>query len=369
MKIAIIGSGNIGTALAADLAQHHIVNVYSSRPQLFEKEITYIDMESGKKVNAQLNKVSNQYEEVIEDADLIFLAVPTFLIRKTSLEILKYLHRKTMIGFVPGAGGVEFLAKELIDNGHIIFGFLRVPYVARLNEYGKSVYASKKESFKIAAIPRTCTHQISQKMSDLLNRPCFDIDNFLSMTLTPTLHTSRLYDLYQAVDAQTMLWEDPYFYADWTNSSSKVCLELDDELHLVAKCLEEKYGLDMHDLVSYRIHYESPTIEALTVKHRSIKSLSQIKGPLKKENDYFLLDMDSRYFTESYPYRLSIVKGIADLLSISVPKTDEVLSWYSKISHKDYYIDGKFIGKDVEECAIPQNFGISHIAEFLKLYQ
>lgn len=368
MKIAIIGAGNMGTAIAADLAREHTVAVHSSKPHLFSERLKYIDLTSGASYESRVAMVSDSYNEVLAEAEIVFIALPTFVIQNVIYEIFPFISDNTTVGFVPGAGGVEFLSYPLIKKGCCVFGFERVPFVARLSEYGKVVMASKKDKYRIAVFPKNKKEDLGKQMSYLFNRPCSEMNGFLSMTLTPTLHTSRLYDLYHDYKPGDLLRDNPFFYAEWTDSASRVCLQLDDELHIVARKLNG-CGLDTTELVPYRTHYESPTPEALTSKLQSIQSLNRIKGPVKENSDgTYVLDLESRYFTESFPFRLALVQGLAELVEESVPLTTSVFKWYERLAGKQYFHDGRLAGVDVHECNIPQNRGINSSDELVSYY-
>lgn len=371
MNIGIIGSGNIGCAIAADLAHAgHRVFLYSSHPNCFTQDyhLTYEDTDTGAAYTTQLAQVSDRYEDVTANCELIFVALPTFLISSTVQKIAPLLRPTAMIGFVPGAGGIEFLASQLLMRKITIFGFERVPFVSRLQEYGKKVAASKKKAFRTACIPNQKSEQIAALVQSLFLRPCSVMRSFISMSLTPTLHVSRLYDLYKDYQPGDILDCDPDFYGSWRDSASEICFALDAELHQTSKRLGE-YGISADELVPYQIHYESPTAADLTRKLRSIHSLQGIKGPVVSDtNHHFLLDLNSRYFTESYPYRLALVKGLAEITDVSVPLTDTVLAWYCRLSGKEYYQESRFRGKDILSTSAPQAFGITTVQELRAVY-
>lgn len=369
MKIGIIGAGNLGTAIAADLGRNHKIYIHSSRPEKFGKTLKYTDTLNDQSWESEITLVSDSYADVVSEADLVFVCVPTFMTKNTVDNIAPFLQNETIVGFVPGAGGIEYLTKSLREKGNSIFGFERVPYIARLDDYGISVKASKKPKYRIAVIPKCEGNKVCDIVSDLFQRPCAVMSEFIAMTLTPSLHTSRLYELYRDYQLGDELDYSPLFYGEWTDNASRLTFELDHELHMVCDALT-KVGIGADEVVPYPVHYESETPEKLTKKLRSIESLKDIRGPLKKcANGKYILDIESRYFTESYPYRLSIVKGLAVLLSISVPKTDEVLLWYSRLAGKEYYVNGKFAGKDLVECNIPQNYGFCSIESLMELYK
>ena len=259
------------------------------------------------------------------------------------------------------------MAQPLRKRGAVIFGFERVPYIARLQEYGKCVAASKKPNYRITSLPSALATQISETVSGLFHRPCDPMNSFMALCLTPTLHCSRLYDLYKDYIKGGQLDDDPYFYRDWRDSASKTCLDMDRELHKVCDALSQ-YGIPTNEVVPYTIHYESPTVEALTRKLRSISSLKNIKGPVIGKDGAYYLDLQSRYFTESYPYRLGVVKGLSVLLGIDVPVTEKVLRWYQALSGKEYFTMDNQLGKDADDSSIPQNYGIKSLNDLKDYY-
>jgi hypothetical protein len=368
MKIGIIGSGNLGTAMAADLARKNEVKIYTTKPADFSLNLQYKELGGIGGWESTLKAASNSYREVVSDAELILVALPTFLIKIAVKNILPYISKDAIVGFAPGAGGVEYLANDLIEEGITVFGFERVPCVSRLEVYGKIVAASKKKSYRIAALPYNRSSDIAAIIEKLFERPCGVLSNFIALTLTPTLHTSRLYDLYKDYVMDEELDYSPYFYREWRDSASIICFDLDRELHNVCRALTG-HGIDASEVVPYSIHYESETPQQLTAKLRSIPSLNNILGPLTSlPNGKYILDLGSRYFIESFPYRLCIVKGLAELVKTAVPETDKVISWYCKLAGKNYYSGEKLCGKDAIECSIPQNYGFDSIEKLKNFY-
>lgn len=366
MKIGIIGSGNIGTALAVDLARRHQVRLHSSRPERFSGELTYKDSSGEGEFRARLELVSRKYEDVLANAEIVFVCLPTFLIRSASEQIALALNAPVPICFVPGAGGVEFLSRRLVDRGCPILGLDRVPYVARLVEYGKTVSANKKKSARMAFF-RNASTELFETVSNLLDMPMARMRSFISMSLTPTLHVSRLYDLYGDMDHVGTVSGNPLFYAEWRDSASLICLEVDRELHDVCNAIS-RLGIDTSEVIPYTTHYEVGSYRELTRKLRSIQSLSGIYGPVVKKENEFALDIDSRYFTESFPFRLALVKGLADIADVSIPLSSKILTWYSRLANKDYFREGRFCGEDAKECCCPQNFGIHDVPSLMSYY-
>ena len=47
---------------------------------------------------------------------------------------------------------------------------------------------------------------------------------------------------------------------------------------------------------------------------------------------------------------------------------DRVLMWYSEYMGLEWYVDGKFIGKDLKYTGIIQNYGFKTKEDLLKIY-
>lgn len=88
----------------------------------------------------KIDIISNNPSEVISEADIIISTLPSHIFPKTIESIKPYVKNGTWIGVMPGSGGCEFYCKELIEHGSVLFGFQRVHGIARIKEYGKSVY-------------------------------------------------------------------------------------------------------------------------------------------------------------------------------------------------------------------------------------
>ena len=64
----------------------------------------------------------------------------------------------------------------------------------------------------------------------------------------------------------------------------------------------------------------------------SIKSLSRIKSPLIKTSDGFVLDSNSRYFQEDFPYGLQILIAFAEKFGVSTPSMLKINEWFKTLS-------------------------------------
>lgn len=373
MNICVIGGGNIGTTLSAELAYlnpEKSVRLLTSKPDLFNKSIEVIDVEQDISFFGTLDIISDDPEKVVVGADVIFITTPSFMIEDTFRKIKNYIKTGVFVGVIPGCGGSEFYWKQHFDESCTLFGFERVPYITRLAEYGKSVYLkSRKPHVTLASLPMSRLDTICNIVSDICHFTCMKAANYLTITLTPSnpvLHTSRIYDLFCNASPETRFPKNVEFYSEWTDHASEVMLGIDSELQEMCKVLSV---MDMQGVVSLKIHYESPTVSDLTKKIRSISSFKGIYAPLiHASSSEFTIDTNARFFTEDFPYGLCIIKGFCEICGMNTPYIDQVLQWYQVFVGVEYYTKDGFRGKDLINIPIPQNFGIETPEDILNYY-
>lgn len=372
MKICVIGGGNVGTLISAELSLSgaHDVSLLASRAYMFSNEITIEDWNDNSIKTAHINLITDDKEKALNKAEVILITVPANIVPITVKEIAPYVKPGTLIGVIPGSGGVEFASKILLEKGCILFGLQRVPSITRTKEYGKIVVnQSRKTKLEVAAIPIAYSKKIAELMELLFNIPCEELKNFLSVTLTPSnpiLHTTRLYSIFKNYREGTFFENQIYFYKDWNDEASEMLINCDLELQNICKSLIE---LDMSGVKSLLKHYEVNNKEEMTNKISNIKAFENIFSPLIKTDKGYIPDFDNRYFTADFPYGLCIIKGIGELVKIATPNIDKVLKWYEKFADKEYFIGNDFIGKDIKETGIPQNYGIDTREALINFYR
>ncbi|WP_461810829.1 NAD/NADP octopine/nopaline dehydrogenase family protein [Faecalimonas sp.] len=370
MNICILGGGNIGTVLLADIAakKQHTVNLYTGRPECWEKTIRITDIENNEVIESEIDSISNDLK-ILEEADMILSTLPSNIFKEMSKDIISHIKKGTFLGFIPGSGGCEFCCKELLDKGCTLFGFQRVHSIARIHEYGKEVYVtSRKKEIQIGTIPSEKADVVCEMISNLLNMPCRALENYMCVTLTPSnpiLHTSRLYVIFKEYQEGMIYDRNSLFYEEWTDESSRVMIGLDEELQRICDSYNE---LDLQEVKSLKEHYESNTVEKMTEKIRSIQAFKGIVSPMQKVEDGYMPDKKSRYFKEDFLFGLCIIKSFGKIANVRTPIIDEVLSWYEKFANVEFFVNGKFEGKDLQLANLPQNYGITTKKEVYEFY-
>ncbi|NMB07176.1 MAG: hypothetical protein GX981_02165 [Tissierellia bacterium] len=371
LNICIIGGGNIGSLLIGDIGSKDSVSVrlLTSKPQKWNHKVQVCTVDGVVEYVGEIDIISNKPKDVIADADIIISTLPSHIFSKRIEKIKPFIKMGTWLGVMPGSGGNEFYCKELIENGCILFGFQRVHGIARVKEYGKSVYnLGKKKELHIAVMPTEKTKEVCLIMESLFDMKCYMLPNFLNVTLIPSnpiLHTTRLYTMFYNYK-EGMYWDEAIdFYEDWTNESSKILIACDEELQVMCQMIK---GLNLTGVRSLKKHYESETPEAMTDKISNIVAFKGIKAPMIKTKKGYIPDFNSRYFLEDFPYGLCIIKGFCDIVGLKTVYIDKVLMWFESITKVEYYVNKKFEGKDLKDLPIPRNFGLNSIEDIKSYY-
>ena len=335
MNITIIGAGNIGTQFAIEFADKgHEVIMYTSKVRAMNSELCMLDENNIITKKGTLKKITDKLEDALKEAEYVIITYPAFMLEEISKQIFEYIKPGLKIGVIPGTGGAEFFFAEHIKKGVYFFGLQRVPSVARLVEDGKSVRVSgKRDKLHLAAIPSSAAGEIAELFQNVFEMKCVVLPNYLSVTLTPSnpiLHTTRLKTLFNDYAPGKVYSKNPLFYQEWTDESSKLLLQCDAELQELCRVLE---GIDLSEVRSLKKHYESETVEELTKKLQSIKSLQGLLSPMKEVEKGFVPDFESRYFTADFPYGLSIIYQLATIMGVSVPFIKETLEWYYLVTN------------------------------------
>lgn len=357
MNITIVGAGNIGTQLAVHCAEKkHSVTVFGSKPEKISKHLNIIDENSVEIHSGDIKAATGDAAEAFADADFVFVTMPAFCMADVAEKITPFAKSGMKICIVPGTGGGECAFKECIERGAVVCGLQRVPSVARLTEYGKTVRATGyRDSLFAAALPSEYAEECASIISGIMDMPCGVMPNYLNLTLTPSnpiLHTTRLKNLFEDYKEGVVYGSVPLFYEGWNNETSTALLACDDEVQTLCKTLSD---FDLSFVKSLRIHYESPDAEALTRKITSIKGFKGLTSPTVKVEGGYIPDLNSRYFTADFPYGLSILVQIADFAGLDVPNMKATLDWYYRIAPA------------VKEYNFAE-FGIMNLADFIRFY-
>jgi len=329
MNIAICGGGNLGHVCAGFLGARHKVSLFTTRPEEWAQEVKVTDL-NGKVFRGVIRKKSSHPEEVIPDADLVLLCLPGYAIHDVLSQIAPSLKPSAWVGTVVSSTGFFFEAMRLLPENQTLFGFQRVPFIARTTAYGHCAeLKGYKESLRVAVEQSTEKGLVRRTLEQLFCTPVELLDSYYEVSLSnsnPLLHTSRLYTLWHDWKPGQIYERNPFFYADWTNEASDLLIKMDEEFQQLLKALGLKEGA----VPSVLDYYESHDAASLTQKLRSIPAFQGLLSPMNEVEGGWVPDFSSRYFTEDFPFGLRFVYEAAHEKGIDCPLTDVVFEWGKK---------------------------------------
>ncbi len=336
--VCICGGGSLGHVIAAWLSarNHAQVNILTGRPEQWQREIA-VDTPEGEVLKGRVSAVSRHPEEVVPAADVVLLCLPGFLIKKELERIRPHLSPHTYVGSVFSSTGFFFEALQLLDAQQPLWGFQRVPFIARVGEYGRSAHLL---GFKLAhaiAVEHVSDSE-KQRFAALVQtwfeRPVKMLRNYYEASLTnsnPLLHTARLYTMFGGENEGRVYPRMLLFYEEWTEEAAELYIRMDEEFFRLLRVLPVSEGF----LPTALDYYESRDARSLAAKLSSIQGFKGITSPMTETPEGWVADYGSRYFTEDFPYGLRYIRQLAHREGVGTPCIDRVFDWgMSKIKER-----------------------------------
>ncbi len=328
-RVCICGGGSLGHVVGGFLASKgYEVSVLTSRPQLWGDTLT-VEAVDGQVYKGCLHTVTNRPSDVIPHSDIVLLCLPGYAIKPELLRIRDFLTPETSVGCVFSSTGFFFEALELLPPAVTLFGFQRVPFIARTSQYGRSArLLGYKSDHKLAV--EHCSDQRKEELrqwwESALEAPVALLANYLEASLTnsnPLLHTSRLYTMFADWHEGVTYPRNYLFYEEWTEEAAALYIRMDDELFRLLSRLPVTPGF----LLPALEYYESHDADSLRRKLSSIQGFKGILSPMKEVTGGWVPDFESRYFTEDFGQSLRYIWQLAHQHEVDVPTIDAVYEW------------------------------------------
>jgi opine dehydrogenase len=365
--ITICGGGNLSHVLAAVLGARPDceVRVLTRSPERWGSRMRVLYRNELELVGT-IDAVSNDPASVIPGSDIVLVLAPAFAHRPILERIAPHLSSTMLLGALPGGYGFDWVARRIAPGVRATFGVHRTPYICRMLDYGSMVAVSgvSPELF-VAAIPATETPMIAALLERLLVIRSIPVDNYLTITLTPTnpiFHPSRLYSLFRDWKPGVTFDRVPLFYGEWDDAASTIFERCSDEIQAICRALP----LDMSRVVPVMEHYGVGSIAEMSERIRRIDALHDIEAPMIASEHGFVPDLESRFFTEDIPYGLAVIRGIAGIARVPTPAIDTIITWAQGLMGTELLVGDSIAGRDTEGLPLPANMGIATLEELTR---
>ena len=335
MKIAVIGAGNGGQALAGYMASiGNEVNLYERRHDIVSelKECGEIRLEGRLDCVGRLHLATSDMDEAIKGTELIMVATTAGAHKTLAENIAPYLEDNQVIVLNPGrtCGALEFnniLREHGCKKRVYLAEAQTLVYACRLVKTGVVRIIGVKDRVLISAIPSADTRHVIEKLSPMFS--CFEETKNVLVTsfenIGAVFHPSVVLFNEAAIERGSQF----YFYRDMTPGLAQMIEKIDNERLAVAKA----YGIDIisaADWVSYA--YENIKGDSLCERMRNNPAYYEILSPTT---------IKCRQITEDIPTGLVPFSELGRAAGIVTPIIDAMITICSELLDTDFRKEGR----------------------------
>jgi opine dehydrogenase len=334
MKIAILGAGNGGVAMAADwsLAGHE-VSLFDF--EQFPNQISVISKNGGITVEGELNGFAkieyagHDLSATVEDADLIIAVGPAYSTEPFAEALKPYLKENQDIVVSPGSigGGLLFkktLGYEINDESVAVAETSTLPYACRLIGPGiVHIYLKLKGGLFLSAVPASANERVHKKFSAIYEKVTI-AENYLQTMLqnaNPVIHPAVTLLNAGRIESTN---GDFLFYEDGVMPGvGRLMKSVDDERISIGKGLgvtiypDPIVGIEQ----GYMISEDYETGYSTAPGFKGIMAQSQL---------------DHRYLNEDVGYGLVFMSELGKKLGVNTPVMDAVITIASQVMQRPY---------------------------------
>lgn len=327
-RIAIVGGGSLGHVIAGWLAyKGYETSILTRRPESWDSKISI--KTPSLTFESRLYGISDNPESIIPQADVILLTVPGYANELELTAIRPYINKGCYVGAVFCSSGFFFEALRILPQDIKLWGFQRVPFIARLGQYGHTANILGTRSELNIAVERASSEEKEKFrgwVEHAFDTPTILRNNYLEVSITnsnPILHTARLYTMFRDWTDDMRADHNILFYEEWTEEAAELMIKMDSELFKII----EHLPVDKNYLVPLLKYYESHDAKSLKDKLSSISGFKGITSPMKQDERGWYPDFKSRYFTEDFGYSLKYLWELGKKYNVSIPYIDLVFNW------------------------------------------
>ena len=356
MKIAMLGAGNAGCAVSADLTMHgHEVTLIKTSHAMHDDNFTYLQENNGKMTlnefgdikSANIHKMSRDVAD-IKDAEVVIIYIQTNFHEQLIERIAPYLQDGQILLINPGYLSTAYVLKHCGDKDIIVAeaessfidgrimepGLFRVGFRNVRNPIG--IYPSARKEEAIAKLDQLGERfvYLDSVVEAALHNPNLVVHTVGSVMSIPRIEKSK---------GEFCMYHEAYTRdnpATW-----RILETLDAEKMDVL----EKLGFERLSYVEackYRNSLDE-SIDAKEVFLNYAEMDTRAKGPTK---------VDSRYISEDVPQGLVMLEALGKALKVPTPIATGLIDIASAALGRDLRAEGR----------TPEGLGIENIEKILK---
>jgi opine dehydrogenase len=339
MKIAVLGSGNGGCAVAFDCAAHgHQVRLFDF--EQFPKSIKAVQNNGGVYCEGELEGfqpvayAGHEIEGALDGADIVYAVGPAYSTRPFAEACKPYLKKRQIVIVCPSScgGAIEFkngAGLELRDEDVVVAETSTLPYAVRLIEPGKiRIFNKLKGGLFLAALPAKITATVLEQVRDVY--PAMSpAKNILQTSLqngNPVIHPTITLMNVARIERTKGNFE---FYHDGVSPAVGRLIEgVDKERVAIGKKLGVKVIPDP-ELGVMQGYMTEATYDTGFI---SSPGFAGVKAQPS---------LDYRYFNEDVGYGLVFLQKLGEQVGVETPVMSAVITLVSLLMERDYVSEAR----------------------------
>ncbi len=344
-NFAVLGSGNGGRAFCGQIAARgYPVIMYEPLEETDDYRKLRVEkkmfLEGDIAVGGDLRGVSTDIQQVLQDADIVLIVVPSFAHRPIFQRMIPHLRDGQHVIIVPGNYGGLLLKKMMADLGVSVGVFISetasLPYACRISQYNTVMIHKKKFRMKLATSPAEGNFDALAVINDIFDGwvQFFGGNNLLEMGLdniNQILHPFPVLLNYGAIERHPDSFR--HYMDGVTPLISETMIRMDHERLAVGRAL----ALDL-----------MPTLDQLKMYYGENDAQSYYEYVNSAQSPYKDIvghSVRSRYITEDVPGLLAPALELARLVDVPVAVTELCVRLASVLHEVDYAADGTSLEK------------------------
>lgn len=333
-RIAILGAGNGGTAMAGDLTlAGHECRLYEFEE--WAQNVAAVEARGGIKVTgvahtglARVALATTQLAKAVEDVELIMVTTQALAHGRLAAALAPLLRSGQAIVLWPGSGGTLLLRRLWDDLGvtaDVILGeAATLPYACRRPEGPGtvSIHRVAGPSNYVAALPATRTPQLMSALDGVYStvvparsvlEPALYNANIIVHPVGALLNMGRI----EHTNGEFWLYKEGI-----TPSVKKVIVAMDGERQAVMTALGHAPKT-----------WEQVFGELIGCSYEEFAAVSS-QGPFS---------MKDRYITEDVPTGVTLTASLGRAVGVRTPTFDAMIHLASVVNGTDYYATGRTV--------------------------
>jgi opine dehydrogenase len=333
VKIAVLGSGAGGTAVAFDWSAHgHEVFLFNAKfPDNVRhiSETGRIDAEGDLEGSAPIAYAGHDVETVMSGADIVFLVSPAFVTRPLAAVCAPYLETGQEVVVCPGSTGGALAFKHevglAVESDDIrVSETSTLPYAVRLTQPGRiRVFLKLTGGFFVATLPARHTGHTLELLREVYPglEPARNVLQTMLQNANPVIHP--VVTLLNAALLERTGGDFLFYEEGVTPGVGRLIEAVDQERIAIGRALDIEVVPDPE--LSLRQGYM--TENSYEEGYRTAPGFLGIKAQPS---------LDHRYLNEDVGYGLVFLADLGRQLGVDTPIMDSVIALTSRLMSRDY---------------------------------